>query len=92
MTEWYVEKAQDVPYIVYEGEQARSERHIKRLWIALIIVICALFLSNAVWLWCWMQYDYTSEETVYSQDGQGTNIIGDFNDVTESGQAQENKD
>lgn len=76
MTEWYVEKAQDVPYIVYEGEQARSERHIKRLWIALIIAICALFLSNALWLWAWCQYDFESYE-VSTEGGGNANYIGE---------------
>lgn len=44
-----------VPYIVYEGEQARNERHIRRLMIALIVAILAVFISNAVWLYAWMQ-------------------------------------
>ena len=44
----------DVPYIVFEGEQARSERHIRRLIIALIVAVALLFLSNAFWLYEWM--------------------------------------
>lgn len=48
MTDFVIEKAPDVPYIVYEGEQARNERHIKRLWVALIVAIIALFASNAL--------------------------------------------
>lgn len=39
-----------VPYIVYESEQARSERHIKRLAIITIIAIAMLFASNLIWL------------------------------------------
>ena len=53
----------NVPYIVYESAQARSERHIRRLVIALVIAIVLIFASNAAWLYCWMQYDYTSETT-----------------------------
>lgn len=71
----------DVPYIVHESTVARQERHIKRLWIALIVAIAMIFASNAIWLYAWMQYDYSSEETVYQQDGEGTNIIGDSNEV-----------
>lgn len=74
----------DVPYIVYEGAMASSERHIKRLITALIICIILLFGSNAMWLWEWTQYDYIDEvetTTSYEQDGD-TNIIGDMNDVT----------
>lgn len=64
-----------VPYIVYESAQVRSERHIKRLIIALVISIILMFTSNALWLYAWCQYDYTSEEVTYSQDGEGLNNI-----------------
>ena len=70
-----------VPYIVHEAEVARQERQIKRMWIALIVAVALVFASNALWLWGWMQYDYSSEEITYTQDGQGTNIIGDGNNV-----------
>ena len=63
----------DVPYIVFEGEQARNERHIKRLWIALIILITLLFASNAIWLYAWTLYDY--DTVTYTQDGEGLNNI-----------------
>lgn len=75
----------DVPYIVYEGAMAISERHIKRLIVALIICIILLFASNVLWLYEWCQYDYVDEieTTTYTQDGEGLNIIGDHNDVTD---------
>lgn len=74
-----------VPYIVYEGAMAMSERHIKRLVVALIICIILLFASNVLWLYEWCQYDYVDEieTTTYMQDGEGLNIIGDHNDVTD---------
>lgn len=63
----------------------RLDKINHRLVIVLIITIILLFVSNAAWLYAWMQYDYESEttttETVYTQDGQGTNIIGDSNEV-----------
>lgn len=43
----------DVPYLVYEATQARHERTIKRVVIALIIAIILIFVSNAIWLWAW---------------------------------------
>lgn len=52
-----------VPYIVYEGEQARAERHSKRLVTALIVTILLLFGTNALWISAWLQYDYVGEET-----------------------------
>ena len=41
---------ESVPYIAHESSMARMERQIKRLWIALIVVIAMLFASNAGWL------------------------------------------
>ena len=62
---------ENVPYIVYETEQARAERHIKRLWIALIVAITMLFVSNAGWL------IYESQFATVScvQDGEGMNNV-----------------
>ena len=70
-----------VPYIVYESAMGRAERQAKRLVIALIMTIVLLFMSNGLWLYHWMQFDYITEteSTVYSQDGEGLNMIGEFN-------------
>ena len=35
----------DVPYFVHEGEMARLERANRRLWIAVVILAAALFVS-----------------------------------------------
>ena len=71
---------------------AFSERMVKRLWIALIICIALIFASNACWLYAWMQYDYSSEETIYQQDGEVTNIIGDSNEVDNYGAESDNSE
>ena len=63
---------------------AFSERMVKRLWIALIICICFIFVSNAAWLYAWMQYDYSSEEIIVEQDAQdggNANYIGNDGDI-----------
>ena len=83
---------ESVPYIVHESSMARMERQVKRGWIALIVAVCLLFASNAAWLYAWMQYDYTSEEIVYQQDGEGTNIIGDSNEVDNYGAESDNSE
>ena len=58
------------------------ERMVKRLWIALIICIALIFVSNACWLYAWCQYDYSSEEvvTVDGKDGIA-NYIGNDGDI-----------
>lgn len=68
-----------VPYIVFESSLTREERHVKRLTIITIVAIVLLFLSNAIWLYAWCQYDYSSTETetvtVDGEDGVA-NYIG----------------
>ena len=77
-------KPESVPYIAHELSVARMDRQIKRGWIALIFAICLLFVSNAAWLYAWMQYDYTSEEVVVdvnSNGGVNANYIGNDGDI-----------
>lgn len=72
----------DVPYLIYEATQARNERTIKKLIIVVVIAIALMFISNAIWLYAWMQYDYISEDvTVDSQDGGNANYIGNDGDI-----------
>ena len=68
------------------------ERKIKRMWIAVIVAGCLLFASNAAWLYAWCQYDYSGEETIYQQDDEGTNIIGDSNEVYNYGAESDNSE
>ena len=68
-----------VPYVVHESTVARMERIIKRQWIALIVAICMLFGSFGLFVWYESLYETISYD--YQQDGQGTNIIGDSNEV-----------
>lgn len=74
-------KPDDVPFIAFEHEMARAERHIKRLSIVLAIAIIfgiiGTFGTAMVFLWYLDQYDFVS----YQQDGEGINIVGDRNGV-----------
>lgn len=65
-----------VPYIVYEGEMARQERHIKRLVVMLAVMLVLFFASNMAWLYVWNQYEYVEETIEATQDGEGVNIVG----------------
>ena len=64
-------KKEAIQYFVFEGEMARAERHIKRLWIALIIAVICLAITNIAWLY----YESQFETVSYSQDGEGLNNI-----------------
>jgi hypothetical protein len=60
-----------VPYVVHEAEVSRQERQIKRMWIALIVLIGLLFVSNMAWL----IYESQFETISYEQDGDGLNNV-----------------
>lgn len=82
-------RPENVPYIVFEAEMARQERHVKRLWIALIAAIVACVLIVGGFLLYLNQYDFASYD--YQQDGQGVNIIGDGNGVDYDGPTAESE-
>lgn len=72
-----------VDYIVFEGEMARSERHIKRLWIALIIAIAAIIATNLAWLYYISQYDFEDYEyTLSTRGGGNASFVGGDGDIT----------
>lgn len=71
-----------VSQYIFELELARSERHIKRLWIALIITIILLFASNAIWIYEWTRYDYASDEVMIDSGEDNANYIGRDGDIT----------
>ena len=78
----------NVPYVVHEGVMSRLERVIKRLWITVIVAVCLLFVSNAGWLIYESQFETLEYSYDYQQDGQGTNIIWDGNDVNNGATAE----
>lgn len=82
-----------IPFIVYEATMTRMERHIKRLWVALIVAIVLIFISNIAWLAYINQYDFESYEI--STDGGGNaNYIGNDGDIYngKSDSQKENKE
>jgi uncharacterized membrane protein YjdF len=77
-----MEEQMTVPYIVHESAMARSERHIRRLVIALIVAIVMIAITNITWLIIWNSYEYVGDSSV-SVEGEGTaNYIGNDGDIT----------
>ena len=77
---------QTVPYIVHEGMMARQERAIKRLWIALLLVIALLFASNLAWIIYESQFeDITVEQDVETGDGDA--VVAGVGDIYGKSQA-----
>lgn len=70
-----------VPYVVYEGEMARQERMVKRLFTALIVSVLIFFASNACWIWLWNQYDYVDDAVDIQNEDGNANYIGNDGDI-----------
>lgn len=68
---------------VFSGDSvlAFAERTIKRLWIAIILLIVLLVASNALWIWNEAQYvDEQVEVTQRNEDGYNS-YIGNDGDI-----------
>ena len=65
----------DVPYIVYESEAARHERTVKRLIVAIVLIVLLLVGTNMAWLYVFNQYDFSSTTTEITTDEGNTNLL-----------------
>ena len=66
----------NVPYVAHESAMARCERHNKRLWIIVLVLIFALIASNLAWIIYEAQFktvETTTEEYDIEQDAEGGN-------------------
>ena len=69
----------NVPYVVHESAMARSERHNKRLWIVILVLIGALIGTNLAWIIYENSFEevITTEEIIVDADDNGNaNYIG----------------
>lgn len=72
-----------VPYIVHEGQMARMERTIKRLWVLCIILIVLFVGTNAGWLYYESQFEETTTVTQStSWDGDSNVVLNGTGEVT----------
>ena len=74
----------------WQRSEQRHEKREKRLWIALIVAVAMLFVSNMGWLIYQSQFETFSYD--YTQDGNGNNIIGNDNEVDYNGAEIEDTD
>ena len=71
----------DVPYIVHEGDVARLERVIKRMWVLVLLLIILFVASNGAWILWESQYE-TIETTITQENADGyNNYIGNDGDI-----------
>lgn len=73
---------------------AEIKQGMKRLWIALIVVLGFWFATIGIFVYYINQFDYTDSQTIEAwQDGSGTNIVGGGDvDYGPSGSDNQNQD
>ena len=68
-----------VPYVVHESAMARSERHNKRLWIVILVLIVELIGTNLAWIIYNSQFEVVEtweQEVVQDAENGENNFIG----------------
>lgn len=68
-----------IPYFCHEGDMARMERTIKRLWILCILLIVLLVGTNFAWVYYESQFVNevtTTQEVTQDSDNGYNNFIG----------------
>lgn len=90
------EKMMTVPYIAHQSAVARQERQIRRMWIVILFLICALIGTNLAWI----IYENSFEEVVTTEeiivdadDNVNANYIGQDGNIYngEDNSKEENK-
>ena len=70
------EKIMTVPYIAHQSAAARQERQMRRMWIVILVLICALIGTNLAWIIYESQFETietTTEEYDIEQEAEGGN-------------------
>lgn len=77
-----------IPYFCHEGDMARAERTIRRLWILCILLIFLFVGSNIAWLYYESQYEavVTTTQEVTQDNGDGANNFIGGNGVITDGE------
>lgn len=69
------QKAAQIPFYLHENEMYRVERLNKRWFIAFLIVLVMLFVTNGAWIAYEMQYEEIRIEQEGQTDDGGDNIF-----------------
>lgn len=90
------EKMMTVPYIAHQSAAARQERQIRRMWIVVLFLICALIGTNLAWVVYESSFEevVTTEEIIVDADDNGNaNYIGQDGNIYngENNSEEENK-
>ena len=70
-----------IPFIAHESAMARMERIIRRLWVAVLVLIVALQATNGAWVYYESQFEDV-ETTITQENKDGYNsFIGNDGDI-----------
>lgn len=64
-----------VPYIAFEGELARAERHVKRLCLLCALLIVLLVGTNVVWIVYENQFEDVTQTVTQEATSDGESDI-----------------
>ena len=87
-----MENEKTVPYYVHEGEMARQERHIKRLWVLCIIIFVTLIGTNAGWLIYESQFEDVSMTVTQDTPSGNNSFVGHDGDIVYGTADHQSKD
>lgn len=78
------EKMLTVPYVAHQSAAARQERQMRRMWIVILLLICALIGTNLAWVIYNSQFEIVEESVMVEQDNESgdNNYIGNNGDIT----------
>lgn len=71
-----------IPYIAHESAMARMERIIRRLWVAVLVLIVALLATNGAWVYYESQFTGEVHEVTQDVDtGNGNATVTGIGDI-----------
>jgi ABC-type phosphate transport system permease subunit len=67
-------KGTNIPFVVYQATAARQERQIRRMWIVVLLLICALIGTNLAWIIYNSQFEIVEESVMVEQENDNGDI------------------
>lgn len=79
-----------IPYFIHEGDMARAERTIKRLFVLCIILIAVLVGTNGAWIYYESQFEdvVSTEVTQDAEWDSGDMIMNGTGEVSVNGESE----
>lgn len=75
------DERESVSYLYFESALTKMETVIKRQWVVIIVILFLWFGTIGAYEYKESRYEILDTEVAYTQDGEGTNVIGAGNEV-----------